>query len=85
MSAGALDMDILSNTFDTNLVDATKVNTNTTVDQFVEEIKQKTQENREEVKDEVNLLHSCDIYRQMKIETVKEELDNMTEMSVKEK
>ena len=56
-------MDIMNNTFDTNQVDATKVNTNISIDQFVEEIKQKTEAEKEEVKDEVNLLHSCDIYR----------------------
>ena len=63
MADGALDMDIMNNTFDTNQVDATKVNTNISIDQFVEEIKQKTEAEKEEVKDEVNLLHSCDIYR----------------------
>ena len=33
-------MDILNNTFDNSQVDTTKVNTNITVDQFVEEMKQ---------------------------------------------
>ena len=66
-------MSLLSNAYDMNQADATRVNANTTVDQFVEEIKLMAPENKEEVSDEANLINSCDIYPQMKIETVKEE------------
>ena len=55
-------MDIMNNVFDMNQAGAPKANPNT-VDQFVEEIKQQNIENKEEVKDEANLLANCDIYR----------------------